>query len=122
MATPFKSATRAQIETRFARERDVLLRTLGAPRSECAPATCFTCTGPISCTRIPSIEAAFVRKTNDETLFNTVASMPEYGLTVLIAAQHLLFIADVFNDQFGLGAGATLQALMDEAKSLPAEQ
>ena len=69
----------------------------------------------------PTIEASYVREVGSETWFNTVASMPANGLTPVIVAQHLLFIADVLNDQFGLAAGASLRTLMDEAERPPAE-
>jgi hypothetical protein len=42
--------------------------------------------------------------------------MPDGGVVLAIAAQHLLFIADVVNDVFGFDAGDRLRTLMDQVQ------
>lgn len=70
----------------------------------------------------PTIEASYVRITDDATWFNTVATMPDVALSPIIALQHLLFIADAFNDVFDLDASGVLTALMAEVTRPPSER
>jgi hypothetical protein len=70
----------------------------------------------------PTIEASFVRTADGATWFNTVATMPAVALSPIIALQHLLFIADAFNDVFDLGANGVLTALMAEVTRPPSER
>jgi Family of unknown function (DUF5677) len=67
----------------------------------------------------PTIEASYVRSEDGATWFNTVATMPRAGLSLVIALQHLAFIADAFNDVFELNENATLRALMDDLNRPP---
>jgi hypothetical protein len=68
----------------------------------------------------PTIEASYVRTSESATWFNTVATMPDVALSPIIALQHLIFIADAFDDTFKLDAGAVLKALMAELNRPPA--
>jgi hypothetical protein len=67
----------------------------------------------------PTIEASYVRSAEGATWFNSAPCMPEVGLSPIIAAQHLLFIADVLNDRFKLRGRRVLRELMREATRVP---
>ncbi len=67
----------------------------------------------------PTTEASYVRTADGATWFNSTPTMPDVALSPLIAAQHLLFIADVFNDVFGFQANDMLRTLMNEATRVP---
>ncbi len=67
----------------------------------------------------PTREADYIRGVADEIWFNTTPSMPDNGLTPIIAAQHMLFLADVFNDVFGLSFADELATLMERAQQPP---
>ena len=66
----------------------------------------------------PVIEHDYVDIVGDATVFNAVACTPDNGLVPVLTAHHLLLIADVFNEVFGLEAGDALQALMKRIQDL----
>ncbi len=69
----------------------------------------------------PTRKRDYVRQTGDDIHFNSAACMPDNALTLAVAVHHLLLIADVVNDVFGLGESAQLRELMEQLRQSGAQ-